>query len=73
MAGLIILAIVAVFAIGAIIIAIVKRKEISDWLQAERMNRTCLRCFFSCAGMIVLMVLMGLNILLSLGLMITPI
>ena len=72
-AGLIILAIVAVFAIGAIIIAIVKRKEISDWLQAERMNRTCLRCFFSCAGMIVLMVLMGLNILMSLGLMITPI
>lgn len=71
--GLIILAIVAVFTVAAGIIMIVKRREIRNYLASERMNRTCLRCFFSCAGMIVLMVIMGLSIISTMVMMISPI
>lgn len=72
LAGMIVLGIVALFTLAAVIIAIVKRKEISAYLRSERMNRTCLRCFFSSAGMIVLMVLMGFSMILSAVLMISP-
>lgn len=72
-AGMIILAIVAVFTLAAVIIAIVKRREIAAWRRAEGINGTCLRCFFSSAGMITLMAIMGLSIVATLVLMIGPI
>ena len=69
-AGLVIWAVIAVCTIAAVVIAIVKRKQIGMWLRQERMNRTCLRCFFSSAGMIVLMAVMGLSMIATFILMV---
>lgn len=70
-AGAIVLAVIVVFAIAAIVISIIKRREIAAYLHGERMNRTCVRCFFSSAGMIVLMVIMGLSMVFSFVVMIS--
>ena len=53
------------FAIAGAIFAIVRRNEIGDYLHREPMNRYYLKCCFSSAGMIVLMVVMALSMLLS--------
>lgn len=64
--------VIAVFTIGAIVVLIVKRREISAWTHRERMSKMCLKCFFSCPGMIILMVLMGLSMVLTAFMMIAP-
>lgn len=56
----------------AIVTLIVKRKEIRAYRQENPINRTCIRCFFSCAGSVLLMVVMGLSMVTSLFVMITP-
>ena len=70
--ALVMWAVIAVFTIGAIVVLIVKRREISAWTHRERMNKMCLKCFFSCPGMIILMVLMGLSMVLTAFMMIAP-
>lgn len=52
------------FGIAAVVILIVKRKKIGAYLQQERMDRRCLKCFFGNAGVITLTVLMLMNLLL---------
>ena len=52
-------------AITGIILAIVRRREIGAYLRREPMNRYYLKCCFSSAGMIVLMVVMALSMLLT--------
>lgn len=64
-AGVIILLITGSFAVGAVISGILKRREIGQWLRQERMNRTCLQCFFSSPGVIVLMVVMALSMVMT--------
>lgn len=72
-ATLIIWAVTGAFTVAAIIIAIARRKNIKNYLRSERMNKTCLRCFFSCAGMIVLMIIMGLSMIYSFVMMLSPV
>ena len=48
------------------VILLVKRREIVDYLCSEWMDRRVLKCFFTCGGMILLMVLMLGNSLLFL-------
>ena len=71
-ANLIIWFVIAAFTVAAIIIAIVKRKQISDYLRQEKTPGTYFRCFFSSAGIITLMIVMGLNMLLTLFMIIKP-
>lgn len=59
-------------AIAAIVIMIVRRKDIRNFREENPINRTCVRCFFSCAGSIILMIVMGLSMITSLFVMITP-
>lgn len=71
-AGLIVSGIIWAFTIAAVVVAIVKRREISAYLRRERMNGLYLRCFFSSPGMIVLMVVMGLSMVVTAFMLITP-
>lgn len=57
---------------AAIVVAIVKRREIADYFRHGPMDKTYLGCFFSSAGVIVLMVVMGLSMVMSLFAMVTP-
>ena len=52
-------------AVGAVIVVILRRNEISRWMRQEWLNRLYLRCFFSSGGVITLMVIMGLSIVLT--------
>ena len=57
------------FGIAAVVVLIVKRREVAAYLRRERMNKLCLQAFFSNAGVITMTVLM----LLSIVMLITPI
>ncbi|MBO4937833.1 MAG: CPBP family intramembrane metalloprotease [Oscillospiraceae bacterium] len=71
-AALVIWAVIAFFTICAIVVVIAKRKKIAAWLRRERINGLYVKCFFSNAGMIVLMILMGLSMILTAFLTIAP-
>lgn len=51
------------FAIAAVVILIVKRREIKAYRQGEWMDRRCLKCFFLNSGVLVLTILMALSML----------
>lgn len=51
------------FALGAVGILIVKRREIQAYCRREWMDRRCLKCFFSSAGVLVLTIAMALSML----------
>ncbi|MBR4290604.1 MAG: CPBP family intramembrane metalloprotease [Oscillospiraceae bacterium] len=70
--NMIIWIIILAFTVAAVILMIVKRKEIAAYLRAERMNGAYLKCYFTCAGTIVLIVIMGLNILMTTFALVTP-
>ena len=70
--NLIVWGIIAAFAVAALILMIAKRKKISAWLRQEKMVRAYLGCYFSCAGTIVLMIILGLGTIFTTILMITP-
>lgn len=65
--------ILLISAIGALVVLIVKRKEIRGFRGENPLNGTCVRCFFSCAGTVILTVVMVLNMILSIFFMVTPI
>ena len=70
--NLIVWAIILAFTVAAVILLIAKRKKIGTWLRENRMEKQYVKCYFSCAGTIVLLVIMGLNILLTTFMLITP-
>lgn len=70
--NMIIWGIILAFTVAAVILMIIKRKQIASYLRAERINGAYLKCYFSCAGTIVLLVIMGLNILMTTFMLITP-
>ena len=72
MVNLIVWGIILAFTVAAVILMIAKRKEIAEWLRREKMIGAYVRCYFSCAGTIVLLVIMGLNILVTTFMLITP-
>lgn len=51
------------FAIAAVAILIVKRREIKDYRQSQWMDRRCLKCFFSNAGILIFIAIMALSML----------
>ena len=71
-AGMIVTFIISLFAVGAIIILIQKRREIGAYIASEKMNGEYLHSFFLNGGMITLMVLMLINIIVATFMMITP-
>lgn len=56
------------FAVAGVVFALVRRREIGAYLSRDRMNRYYMKCCFSSAGIIVLMVVMGLSMLLTITL-----
>ena len=70
--NLIVWAIILAFAVAATIIMIVKRKEIAVWLRENRTHKAYVRCYFSCAGTIVLLVILGLSTLVTTWMLVTP-
>ena len=71
-ANLIVFGIILVFTVMAVIFLIVKRKEIAAWLQNNRLVGAYVGCYFSCAGTIVLMIVLGLNTIFTTFLLVTP-
>lgn len=61
--------IVWVFAIAAVVILIVKRREVKTYLRSECMDRRCLRGFFFNSGFVVMSILLIVNMLM----MVTPV
>ncbi len=70
--NMIIWGIILFFTVAAVILMIIKRKEIAAYLRAERLIGPYVRCYFSCAGTITLLVVLGLNTLIATFAMITP-
>ena len=70
--GLVISGVVWMFAIGALVVFARRFSEIRGYWQSDRMDRTQVGCFFSNAGVIVLMVLMGLSMIYTCFILVTP-
>lgn len=71
-AGMIISGIVFAFSVGAVIVVIKKRRQIEAYLHQERMNRLCLKCFFTSPGMVTLTVLMVISMVVTAFMLVTP-
>lgn len=70
--NIIVWGVILAFTVAAVILMIAKRKEIAAWLRSERMIPAYVKCYFSCAGTIVLLIIMVLNILMTTFMLITP-
>lgn len=70
--NLIVWGIILAFTAAAVILLIAKRKKICTWLLENRMEKQYVKCYFSCAGTIVLLIIMGLNILMTTFMLVTP-
>ena len=64
--------IILAFTVAAVILMIAKRKKITAWLRREKMVGAYVGCYFSCAGTVILLLVLVANTLLSTWLMITP-
>lgn len=65
-ADVITMSILGICMVISVVLLIVKRREIAEHVRSEWMDRRVLKCFFTSAGIIVLMVLMLLNSLMFL-------
>lgn len=72
-ASLLIWSILLLFAVAAVVIVTRNRRTIRQWRSREQINRTYLGCFFTSAGTVLFMILMGVMMVSSLFLLITPI
>lgn len=71
-ANMVVWGVILAFTVMAVILAIVKRREIGAWLRSDRIVGAYMGCYFSCAGTIVLMVILGLNIIATTFMLVTP-
>ena len=62
-----------VFAVAALVILIVRRKDIRSWKEKEQIYKVYLGCFFKSAGMIAFGVIMMLMMVYTFSLLISPI
>lgn len=51
------------FFIAAVALLIVKRREVRDYRQGEWMDSRCLKCFFTSAGVVILLIVTGISTL----------
>ena len=72
-ASLIMWAILLPAAVAAVVALILRRREIRVYRRENPIHKVFLQCFFSCPGMIVLMVLMGISMITTIFAMIVPI
>ena len=70
--GMIVWGVILAFTVAAVILMILRRKEIASYLRSERIVRPYVRCYFSCAGTITMLIILGLNTLTTTFAMITP-
>lgn len=70
-ASIVIWAVLAAFAVAAVIVLIAKRKQIRAWNRQNQIHGVYTKCFFSSPGMIVLAVLMGISMVSTACMMIT--
>ena len=71
-ADLIVWGIILAFTVAALILIVVRRKDIAQWLRRETIARAYVGCYFSCPGTIALLIVLGANTLFATWLMITP-
>ena len=71
-AGVVIWLILLAFAVAALVILIVKREQIRQWRSAEPIYKTYLGCFFASLGMVVFTVIIGLMMIYSFVMMVSP-
>lgn len=60
------------FAVAGLVILIVKREKIREWRNSETIYKTYLGCFFSSAGMIVFNVVIGLMMIYTFMVLVSP-
>lgn len=70
--ALIVWGIILAFTVAAIVLVIIRRKDMAAWLRENKMEREYVKCYFSCAGTITLLIIMGLNIISTTFMLITP-
>ena len=71
-ANLIVWSIILAFSVAAVVLVIIKREDIKAWLQRERIVGAYASCYFTCAGTIALLILMGISTVMTTRSMITP-
>ena len=71
-AGILVWGILILFALGAVITLIRKRRTIRTWMQRNTMGPTYVRCFFGSGGVVTFTVIMGLSMILTCFMLITP-
>ena len=60
------------FTIAAVIVMIAKRKEIGAWLRENHTHREYVKCYFSCAGTILVLIILGLSTVFTTWMLVTP-
>ena len=70
--NMIVWAILAAFSVAAVILMIARRREIVAWRRKEPVIPAYLGCYFSCAGTIVMLIILGLNIIATTFVLIAP-
>jgi membrane protease YdiL (CAAX protease family) len=64
--------IICAFSVAAVILMVVRRKEIAAWLRREPIDRVYAGCYFSCPGTIALLIVLGATTLFTTWSMIVP-
>ena len=72
MTNLIVWGIILAFTVAAVILMINRRKKIAAWLRQEKMIGAYVGCYFSCAGTIALLAILGLSTIVTTFMLITP-
>lgn len=70
--NLIVWAVILAFSVMAFILLIAERKKIAAYRRENRMEKEYVKCYFSCAGTIVLLIIMVANTLFTTLMLITP-
>lgn len=71
-ASLIVWMVILAFTVGAAAVVITKRRAIGEYFRADRKNGVYLSCFFTSPGMVILMILMGISMVFTFALMLSP-
>lgn len=70
--NLIIWGIILAFTLVAVVVLIVKRKQVKEWIKREQLIGAYVGCYFSCAGTIATLLVLGIGTLITTAAMITP-
>lgn len=70
--NLIVWGIIFAFSVAGIIVLIVKRRQVGDWLRREQLIAPYVGCYFTCAGTIAMLIVLGISTLITTIEMITP-